>query len=93
MSHTEFVRLVYELRLAQRRPGTSPECQRDLELQPRFQLLVNGHKVGTYVGDFAFVDCGSGQRVVQDVKGVRTPIYRLKKKLLLAIYGVQIEEV
>ncbi len=65
---------------------------RDLELQPRYPLHVNGELVGTYVGDFRFVD-GAGFLRLQDVKGVRTAVYRLKKKLVKAIYGVDVEEV
>ena len=63
----------------------------DLELQPRFDLHVNGIKVATYIGDFAF--CENGYRVVEDVKGVRTPVYRLKAKLMKAIHGITIREV
>jgi len=73
----------------------------NLELQPRFECRVNGIKVCTYVADFAFVDleraAGGGEaspRVIEDVKGVRTPVYRMKKKLVEALYpGVVIEEV
>lgn len=31
--------------------------------------------------------------VVEDVKGVATPVYRLKKKLVQAIHGIEIQEV
>ena len=64
----------------------------DLELQPRFDLHVNGVNVGFYKADFRFVD-RDGQTVVQDVKGVKTPVYRLKKKMLKAEYGIDIQEV
>lgn len=74
-----------------------------LELQPRFPLHVvtNGHgrdpkgfsvQVGTYVGDFRYVDGRSGE-VVEDVKGMKTPIYRLKKKMVEAQYGITVVEV
>lgn len=61
-----------------------------LELQPKFPLVVNGEKIGTYIGDFRYrVD---GEDRVEDVKGVLTPVYRLKKKLVRALYGVVIVE-
>lgn len=63
-----------------------------LELQPRYPLIVNGRKVCTYVADFRYLD-GSGRVRVEDVKGVRTPTYKLKKKLFEALYvGLEIEE-
>lgn len=61
-----------------------------LVTQPRYVLKVNGEKVGTYVGDFLYIE--DGREVLEDVKGVRTPIYRLKKKLMKALYGIDILE-
>ncbi len=63
-----------------------------LVLQPRFPLEVNGHRIGTYVADFLYYDNERQARVIEDVKGVRTPVYRLKKKLMLALHGIEITE-
>jgi hypothetical protein len=65
---------------------------RDLELQPRFPLVVNGHKVCTYVGDFKYTEL-AGVEVIEDVKGVKTDVYRLKAKLMLACLGIEITEI
>ena len=65
----------------------------DLELQPRFTLLVNQVKVATYVADFRYRFPGVSVPVVEDVKGVQTPVYKLKKKMLLAQDGIIITEV
>lgn len=65
---------------------------RDLELQPAFPLIVNGVKVGRWIGDFRYVDCRNGEVVVEDVKGMRVPMYRLKKRIVEAIYPIQILE-
>ncbi len=63
----------------------------DLELQPTFALVVlGGAVVGRYVADFAYTF--DGARVVEDCKGVRTPVYRLKKKMVESIYGISILE-
>lgn len=66
----------------------------DLTLQPRFDIDINGHKVCKYFGDFAYdLD---GVRIVEDVKSEHTrklPAYRLKKKLLKAVHGIEITEV
>lgn len=61
-----------------------------LELQPRYPLVVAGEEIGTYVGDFRYRE--RGELVLEDVKGVRTPVYRLKARLVKALYGVEIRE-
>jgi hypothetical protein len=65
---------------------------KDLELQVKFPLIVNDMKVATYIADFVYRECSNNQVVVEDVKGFRTPEYRLKKKLMLAIYSISIFE-
>ena len=63
-----------------------------LELQPRFPIVIDGKLCATYVADFAYFT--QGERVVEDVKGMITPVYRLKKKLVEALYpGTKIVEV
>jgi hypothetical protein len=64
-----------------------------LELQPRYRLEVNGELICTYVGDFRYVDLGRLEIVVDDCKGFKTPAYKLKKKLMKAIHGIEIREV
>ena len=67
-----------------------------LELQPKFPLIVNGVKVATYIADFRYrVVKGKSNSltVVADKKGVLTPIYKLKKKLVKALYDIDITEV
>jgi len=72
---------------------------RNLELQPRFDLHVGGVKVATYVADFRYEERVSGAHqlpwrdVIEDVKGVRTPTYRMKQKHMVAEYGITIREV
>ena len=57
---------------------------KDLELQPKIPLLVNGKKIGNYIGDFKYFDIEKLEYVIEDVKSpiTKTPIYRLKKKIL-----------
>ena len=64
----------------------------DLALQPRFPIVINGVKVCTYVADFSYHD-QQDRKFYEDVKGMLTPMYRLKKKLVKAVYGVEITEV
>lgn len=65
----------------------------DLETQPVFQIEINGKKVCKYVADFRYRDRRTGEIVVEDVKGVRTQVYKLKKKLLKAAHGVDVVEI
>lgn len=72
----------------------------NLELQPKFPILVHGIKVCSYIADFRYHDheikkdgALLGSIVIEDVKGMLTPIYRLKKKLMLACYNITITEV
>jgi hypothetical protein len=66
----------------------------DLRVHPRYSMIVNGRYVGDYIADFEYRD-GAGQRVVEDVKSPvsRTPVYRLKRKLVDAIFGINIVEI
>lgn len=70
-----------------------------LELQPSYPLEVmnpeNGEMttVGAYRADFRYRERQTGRQVVEDVKGMRTVVYRLKKRLVEALYGIQILEV
>lgn len=63
-----------------------------LELQPRFSIIVNGFKICTYVADFRYYEEGNPNEVIEDVKGVKTAIYRLKNKLMQAVHGIEILE-
>ena len=45
----------------------------------------------SYVADFVYVL--DGELIVEDVKGYKTKAYELKKKLMKAVYGIEISEV
>ena len=57
-----------------------------LETQPRFPLMINGKRVATYIGDFKYWSPSENEWIVEDVKSeaTKTPVYRLKKKILEA---------
>ena len=56
-----------------------------LVLQPKFPLVVNGVKVCTYIADFSYTG-KDGKVFIEDVKGVRTPMYSLKAKIFHALF-------
>lgn len=62
-----------------------------LRLQERFPIIVCREEICIYVADF-YYQRKDGVWIIEDSKGVRTPIYKLKKKLVEAIYGIKILE-
>lgn len=62
---------------------------KNLQLQPKFPFIYNGKKIFTYIADFSYID-EFGTHII-DVKGVETPIFRLKKKLIEAQHKIEIE--
>lgn len=69
-----------------------------LQRQVEFELIprqVIGKKVAErackYVADFVYRK--DGITIVEDVKGYKTEVYKIKKKLMLYRYGIQIREV
>lgn len=65
----------------------------NLRLQVAYELIEKS-KYGRsikYVADFVYER--NGDQIVEDAKGVRTPVYRLKKRLMAEKYGIKIEEV
>ena len=63
----------------------------DLQMQVPFPCVVNGKKICSYFADFVYTE--KGKQVVLDVKGYRTPLYKMKKKLVEALYDLKILEV
>lgn len=65
-------------------------------LQPAFPIKVNDVFICSYYADFSYLVLASGAMVYEDVKSEITrkdKAYRIKKKLVEAIYGVTITEV
>lgn len=45
----------------------------------------------SYYADFVYTE--NGQYIVEDTKGMRTPDYKIKKKLMLYVHGIRIREI
>ena len=63
----------------------------ELELQPSYPIVLNGIKVFTYRADFRYLR--DGVRVIEDVKGnpdYLADVFKLKKKVVEAVYGIQL---
>lgn len=69
----------------------------DLRRQVRF-ILINGqrwsdgrkHRDVCYIADFVYFN--NGRTVVEDCKGYRTDLYRIKRELMKERFGIEIKE-
>ena len=70
---------------------------KDLRRQVTFMLIpphtgrIRNERACNYIADFVYVR--DGYVVVEDVKGVRTEVYKIKRKLMRDKYGIEIREV
>lgn len=70
---------------------------KDLQTQVKFELIPKqkGERACAYVADFVYIDCETGQKVVEDVKSAATKkkeSYIIKRKLMLYVHGIKIKE-
>lgn len=69
----------------------------DLVLQPSYPIVHHGKPITTYRADFRYVVLNELKRseavVVEDVKGMVTDVYLIKKKLVEAQYNLKINEI
>lgn len=69
----------------------------DLHRQVKFELIpahrgeIRTERSCSYIADFVYVR--DGQKIVEDAKGVRTDVYKIKRKLMRHLYGLEIREV
>lgn len=69
------------------------ELQKEFELQPSYKLNNKTSRKITYRADFTYKTTEDDKIHVIDVKGYRTDVYKLKKKLFEYKYRIEIEEV
>ena len=60
------------------------------ELQPSFKYNDKTIRAITYIADFVYEK--DNKIIVEDVKGIKTDVYKLKKKLFLYIFNIEIQE-
>lgn len=70
----------------------------NLQRQVKYQLIPSQRIAGkvveracSYVADFVYDR--DGETVVEDTKGVKTPEYIIKRKLMLWVHGIRIREI
>ena len=66
----------------------------ELERQVEYELIPKqkGERAVKYIADFRYID-RDGNTVVEDTKGVKTPVWIIKRKLMLRVHGIRVREV
>jgi hypothetical protein len=65
----------------------------NLQRQIKFPLMINEQKICDYIADFEYdltEENGTVKHIVEDAKGVQTPEFKLKKKMMKAIHNIDI---
>lgn len=62
------------------------KLQPEFILQDSFKIGKTTHRAIKYIADFQYQNFTTGEIIVEDVKGIKTEVYRIKKKLLLFKY-------
>lgn len=70
---------------------------KELKRQVKFELIPkqDGERACYYVADFVYYEKDKGgewQYIVEDCKGARTDVYKIKRKLMLHVHGIRIRE-
>ena len=92
-SKAEHKRWCYLVMLAKAKEITDLQRQVRYELIPELARPRGGKERPTaYLADFVYRD-KAGNTVVEDVKGAVTPEFRLKRKLMLWVHGIEVQEV
>ena len=82
--------VVYELIPVQREKSTKVYKKGRKKGQPVEGKIIE--KAVTYIADFVYTDSATGKEVVEDAKGMRTRDYIIKRKLMLYIHGIKVQE-
>lgn len=92
-SKAEHRRWIYLTHLEKAREISKLARQVPFQLIPELKKPSGGKERATiYIADFTYTD-HAGRLVVEDVKGAVTPEFRLKRKLMLHVHGIEVQEV
>ena len=96
---TEFMGFKFDSKWEAERYGQLVSMQmagvvEDLERQVKFDIIVNDHKICKYIADFVYIlthENGKKEKIVEDAKGVQTTDFKIKKKLMKAVFDIEIK--
>lgn len=77
----------YELKLLEKQGYIKDlKLQHKFELQPGFKKNGETYRPILYIADFVYLDLKTNKNIVEDVKGYKTDVYKLKKKMFEYVY-------
>ena len=96
---TEFMGYKFDSKWEAERYGQLASMQmagvvEDLERQVKFDIIVNDHKICKYIADFVYIlthENGKKEKIIEDAKGVQTTDFKIKKKLMKAVFDIEIK--
>ena len=96
---TEFMGYKFDSKWEAERYGQLASMQmagvvEDLERQVIFDIIVNDHKICKYIADFVYIlthENGKKEKIIEDAKGVQTTDFKIKKKLMKAVFDIEIK--
>lgn len=69
------------------------ELQKEYILQDSFKINNKTRRKITYKADFTYITTSDDKLHVEDVKGFKTDVYMLKKKMFEYKYKIELEEI
>lgn len=69
------------------------QLQYEFELQPAFILNKKKIRKISYIADFYYFDNELNDFIIEDTKGMRTEVYKIKKKMFEYKYKKEIKEI
>ena len=96
---TEFMGYKFDSKWEAERYGQLASMQmagvvEDLERQVKFDIIVNDHKICKYIADFVYIlthENVKKEKIIEDAKGVQTTDFKIKKKLMKAVFDIEIK--
>lgn len=62
----------------------------NLRRQVAYPIEINGIHVCVWIADYVYTDFETGREISEDLKGMATDVFKLKRKLVEAYYGFKI---
>jgi hypothetical protein len=84
----------YQALLLQQRAGLIKDLTRQVSfvLAPKTIIQGKAKRSLIYRADFSYTETDTGQKIVEDVKGMLTAVYKIKRHLMATVHNIQIIE-
>lgn len=84
----------YQALLLMQRAGLIKDLTRQVSFVLAPKTVIHGKPKRSliYRADFGYTETETGQKIVEDVKGMITDVYKVKRHLMMTIYNIEIKE-